>query len=271
MAGPDPPPRARPAQPAPCRHGNVPLVASGLIVDAFCAEGERLSEVVSGQDEAAFARSSPCPPWTVGELLYHLRTAVGRVPSMLAEAEPADGPLVSAAGYYRPDQRFSPATNSERISAAQQGAAALSPGTAMARDFEQAWRQAWAQSLAAPQERIVRTRHGDRMLLTEFLRTRILELAVHGLDVAAGLGRGPWMTTAAARVVEGLLLPARSGSGSGSGSEPEWGSLPGSEILLAETGWDRITLIAKATRRMPITAAEATLIERQGIQWLALG
>jgi hypothetical protein len=32
---------------------------------------------------------------------------------------------------------------------------------------------------------VVLTRHGDRMLLTEFLRTRVLELAVHGLDLAA--------------------------------------------------------------------------------------
>jgi len=34
----------------------------------------------------------------------------------------------------------------------------------------------------------VLTRHGDVMLLTEFMRTRVLELAVHGLDLAAGVG-----------------------------------------------------------------------------------
>jgi hypothetical protein len=42
-------------------------------------------------------------------------------------------------------------------------------------------------------------------------------------------------------------------------------------MLLDEAGWDQITMIAKATRRIPLTAAEATLIERYGIRRLALG
>jgi Mycothiol maleylpyruvate isomerase N-terminal domain len=66
----------------------VQPVASGMFVDAFRAEAERLSETVSGTDEASFTRPSPCPPWTAGELLYHVRIALGRVPGMLAEPEP---------------------------------------------------------------------------------------------------------------------------------------------------------------------------------------
>ncbi len=230
-------------------------MASGMVVDAFRAEAERLSESVSGVDEASFARPSPCPPWTVGELLYHVRIAVGRVPGMLAGPEPGEGPLVSAAGYYRPGQRFSSAANTGRITAAQRGAAALATGTAIVGDFEQAWRESWALMRAAPQARVVRTRHGDRMLLTEFLRTRVLELAVHGLDLAAGLGRQPWMTAAAAHVLAVLLLPAGTTA----------------QMLMDETGWDQITMISKATRRIPLTAAETTLIQRHGIRRLALG
>jgi len=237
------------------RHGTVQLVASGIVVDAFRAEAERLSEMVSGNDEAGFTAPSPCPPWTVGELLYHVRIAVGRVTGMLAEPEPAEGPLVSAVGYYRPGQRFSSASNMERITDARKGATALATGTAIVRDFEQAWRESWALARAAPQDRVVRTRHGDRMLLTEFLRTRVLELAVHGLDLATGLGRQPWMTAAAASVLAGLLLPAGTTA----------------QMLLDETGWDQITMIAKTTRRIPLTAAETTLIERHGVHWLALG
>jgi uncharacterized protein (TIGR03083 family) len=235
--------------------GMVQLVASGMVVDAFGAEAERLSESVSGTDEASFTRPSPCPPWTVGELLYHVRIAAGRVPGMLAGPEPAEGPLVSAVGYYRPGQRFSSAANTDRIAAARRGAAALATGTAIVGDFEQAWRQSWVLIRAAPQARVVRTRHGDRMLLTEFVCTRVLELAVHGLDLAAGLGRRPWMTTAAARVLAGLLLPAGTTA----------------RMLLDETGWDQITMIAKATGRIPLTAAETTLIRRYGIRRLALG
>ena len=97
-------------------------------------------------------------------------------------------------------------------------------------------------------------RRAAALLLTEFLRTRVLELAVHGLDLAAGLGRQPWMTAAAARVAEDLVLPA--------GTTAQ---------LLGESGWDHITLIARATGRLSLTAAETTMIERPGIHWLSLG
>ena len=228
-------------------------MASGAAVDAFGAEAGRLSEQVLGADETAFARGSRCPPWSVGELLYHVRIGAGRLPGMLAEPEPADGPLISAAGYFRPGERFSPGVNDDRIAAAQRGAAALGTGAAVARDFDRAWRESWAKVGQAGQARVVRTRHGDRMLLSEFLRTRVLELAVHGLDLAAGLARPPWMTDAAARVVAELLLPA--------------GAIA---RLLDESGWDQVTLIAKATGRLPLTVADATLIERHNPRRLCL-
>ncbi len=223
------------------------------ILAAFGAESQRLSEVVAGADDAAFCRPTPCPPWTVAELVHHVRITMGRLPGMLAAPEPARADLVSAAGYYRPDQRFSAATNAERIESAQRGAAARPGAAARARDFDTARRQAWSAAQAAPPGRIVRTRHGDHMLFTEFLRTRVLELAVHGLDLAAALERRPWMTTQAAGVTAGLLLPA-----------------PAAAALRAETGWDQVTLIAKLTGRRPVTPAEAQLIQPAAVEWLAL-
>jgi uncharacterized protein (TIGR03083 family) len=232
----------------------VQTVASGPVADAFRAEAERLSEEISGVDEAGFGRPSPCPPWTVGELLSHVRIGVGRVPAMLAAPEPSPGPLISAPGYYRPDQRFSPATNRDRIAAAQQAAAAPGARPDLARGFDQAWREAWAAVRRAPPDRVVLTRHGDRMLFTEFLRTRVLELAVHGLDLAGGLGRPPWLTEVAAVTVAGLMLP--------SGAPAR---------LRDESGWDQVMLIAKATGRAPVTPADAALFERHGLRRLSLG
>jgi uncharacterized protein (TIGR03083 family) len=225
-----------------------------MILEAFGAESQRLLEVVAGVDDAAFARPSPCEPWTVAELVYHVRMTMGRLPGMLAAPEPADSGLVSAAAYYRADQRFSAATNADRVRSAQRGAAALPGAAARARDFAGARQQAWALLQAAPQGRVVRTRHGDRMLLTEFLRTRVLELAVHGLDLAAALERQPWMTTQAAHVTEELLLPSAAAA-----------------RLRAQASWDQVTLIAKLTGRRPVTPAETQLIKHAGIRWLALG
>jgi len=228
-------------------------VASGAAVDAFGAEAGRLSEQVLDADETAFARGSRCPPWSVGELLYHVRIGAGRIPGMLAETEPADGALIPAASYFRPGERFSSAVNDDRIVVAQRGAAALGTGAAVARDFDRAWRESWVKVRRAGQARVVCTRHGDRMLLTEFLGTRVLELAVHGLDLAAGLGRPPWMTSAAACVVAAMLLPA--------------GAIA---RLLDESGWDQVTLIAKATGRLPGTLADTRLIERHNLRRLRL-
>jgi hypothetical protein len=92
------------------------------------------------------------------------------------------------------------------------------------------------------------------MLLSEFLRTRVFELAVHGLDLAVALDREPWMTPLAAEVTGELLLPAAAGA-----------------RLRADAGWDQVTLIAKLTGRRPATSAESTLIESLGRQRLDLG
>lgn len=165
-----------------------------MIAEAFGAESGRLPEVVAGLDDAAFARPTRCDPWTVAELVYHMGTGMRRLPAMLAAPEPSGAALVSAAAYYRPDQRFSRATNAGRIESARQGAAGLAGAAARARDVSEARQLALVALRDAPPGRVVRTRHGDLMLLAEFLRTRVLELTVHGLDLAAALDREPWMT-----------------------------------------------------------------------------
>jgi hypothetical protein len=109
-------------------------------------------------------------PWTVAELVFHVQVGMRRLTGMLTSPEPAGSGLMPAAGYFRADQRFSAATNADRVSSAQQGAAALADAVARARAFEQTRQQAWDLVRAAPPGRAVRTRHGDRMLLTEWLR-----------------------------------------------------------------------------------------------------
>jgi hypothetical protein len=61
----------------------VRVVATGMVVDAFGGEAERLAEMGLAAEEAAFSRVSPCSPWTVGELLCHVRIGVSRIPGML--------------------------------------------------------------------------------------------------------------------------------------------------------------------------------------------
>jgi uncharacterized protein (TIGR03083 family) len=227
---------------------------SAEIFEAFAAESQQLAVVAAETDDAGFARPSPCVPWTAAELLAHVRGGMARLNGMLAAPEPAAPSLVSAPEYYRAGQRFSQAVNDERVASAQRAAAALDGAAARARDFARAREEAVELLRTTPPGRVVRTRHGDRMLLTEFARTRVLELAVHGLDLATALGRPPWMTERAARVTEELLLP-----------------FPAAAELRTAAEWDQVTLIAKLTGRTGLTAAEAQLVESSAVQRLALG
>ncbi|KDN88094.1 hypothetical protein KCH_01710 [Kitasatospora cheerisanensis KCTC 2395] len=127
-------------------------------------------------------------------------------------------------------------------------------GADPAGEFARTWRDTAARFEAEGEGRVVRTRHGDPMLLTEFMVTRVVELAVHGLDLADALGRPAWLTEEASDVLEALLLKGADGPS-----------------VRSALGWDRATFLRKATGRAELDAAEQAEVERAGITWLTLG
>jgi uncharacterized protein (TIGR03083 family) len=173
---------------------------------AFAAEAASLSEALVTVTEAEFDRPTRCASWTVCALLAHVEMGAGRVIAMVAEPALSTADT-DAAGYFRPDDRFSAATNRQRIGDAVAAAARAGSGAAVAARFARTWRDAYAAVVAQPADRVVRTRHGDAMLLTDFMVTRVVELAVHGLDLADALGRPPWTHDSALELVTRLLLP----------------------------------------------------------------
>ena len=227
-------------------------MAQDRVLDAFRGEAEQLSRAVTGLSEQDWERPTACTPWRVRDLLGHVRVVIAWLPEMLA-AEPPARAEVSATAYYRPDDRFAPDTNATRIRLAQEHAKAQVSGDALVEDFTATWQRVDQLCRAEPPDRVVRTRHGDPMLLTEFLRTRVVEVAVHGLDLAAALDRPPWLTGPAGEVVEDLLVGTAG------------------TVAVRHLGWDRLTFLRKATGREPITTAENEQIDRIGIHWLTLG
>ncbi|MBE1491943.1 maleylpyruvate isomerase N-terminal domain-containing protein [Plantactinospora soyae] len=225
-----------------------------LVRDAFAAEAGRLSDVLAELTEADQLRPTGCPPWNVRDLAAHVRTGAGRVIGMLAAPAPP-GAEVDAADYFGP-AKFAPETDAARVDTARREGAEFDSGRALAEDFDRTWRAAYAASAKAEPDRLVRTRHGDPMTLDEFLVTRVVELGVHGLDLASALGREPWLTTPAADLISGLLDRAAGAAGAG---------------LADELGWDRLTLIAKATGRWPLTDAERAEIDRRDVRWPTFG
>jgi uncharacterized protein (TIGR03083 family) len=221
---------------------------------AFDAEAAALLTVVSGLTNADLAEPSPCAPWTVGDLACHVLIGAGRIGPAMAEPERADDPLISTAEYYRRDQRFSAATNADRIETATALARQLSEPGAIAAELGRRCRESADLLAAAPPGRAVITRHGDRMLLIDFARTRVVELSLHGLDLARGLSRQPWLTSEAMDVLEELLLPAG-----------------GSSELCRALACNRAGLIARLTGRASLSRAEQQVLRDADIASLAFG
>ncbi|WP_369145168.1 maleylpyruvate isomerase family mycothiol-dependent enzyme [Streptomyces sp. R44] len=222
------------------------------VLEAFRRECEALGGAVAALSEAEWDLPTRCTPWTVRDLLGHVCVVIDWLPAMLDAPAPGEAEI-SAVEYYRPDDRFSPGTNGKRIALAQGRAAGPADGAAFAGDFAATWRRADRLCRAQPGGRTVRTRHGDAMLLSEFLLTRVVEVAVHGLDLADALGREAWLTPEAGDAVTELLLGAE--------------HAPAAE----ELEWSRPRFLRKATGRDPLTEAEAARVEQLGIHWLALG
>lgn len=210
------------------------------VLRAFRAEAEALGKAVGALPDASWDLPTRCPPWRVRDLLRHVTVAVGRVPAMLAAPAP-DRAEVSAAGYYRPDVRFSPETNADRVAQAL-----ARGGEPPAAEFDTAWRATLRACEEAPEDRVVRTRHGDAMLLTDFMVTRVVEVAVHGVDLADALGRAAWSTAPAAGVVGELL-------------GPRWAA------AARRAGWDTGELLRRATGRGDLTDEERELLEHTAI------
>lgn len=215
---------------------------------ALRAESARMGAVMAGLTERDWARPTRCEPWDAAALAAHVAFALDRLGPMLA-ADPPAAAKVDAAGYYTRDRRFAPEVDAARIDEASE--AARAGGPAVAERFARTWRAVADACGRAGPDRLVTTRHGDPMTLAEFTLTRVVEVAVHGIDLADATGIPRWTTGPAAAAVADLLL-----GGSGRAED---------------LGWDPVDLIAKATGRDEATGPERARLAEAGADRLAFG
>jgi uncharacterized protein (TIGR03083 family) len=199
--------------------------------------------------EDDFARETRCPPWRVKELLGHVFRDVDRLGTALAAssdlAVEEDG-----VSYWR---TYDPVADGPDIAdRAKEISDGYATGADLARAFDKMWPERVAAAGEADPSRSVQT-FGPVLRLDEFLKTRVLELVVHRLDLLEALGRERDVDPRAGEVViavlDGLLGEGRP----------------------AALGWTDVEFIEAGTGRRPISAEERATLGRLAERFPLLG
>jgi uncharacterized protein (TIGR03083 family) len=206
----------------------------GALLAALRQECECISQAVLDLPEEQFQRPTRCTAWDVNGLLAHLFRETQRITTALAQP-PAPRVDADAVSYWR---RYDPVTNARRtIERARQVVAAYGGGADLAAAFNHAWRMALDAATTVDPARPTRSWE-PLLVFEEFLKTRLVELTVHGLDLAHALGHPPWASQQGLRTTREVLV-----------------GLLGAP-LPDELAWDEITLAEKGTGRQPLSQPE---------------
>lgn len=175
------------------------------------AECEAIASALNDIDgKTAFSAETNCPPWTLKELVVHTWQTI-LLPRVFTPA--IDGRPKTAADWYRRAERETPEYRSRNVDQARKAAAAFTTGgeavaalLASARQFEE---RISVENLDA----IITTPRVSPIVLREYVVTRVISVAVHGLDVAISTGTDPFTTEAGleltCEVLEELLGTSR--------------------------------------------------------------
>jgi uncharacterized protein (TIGR03083 family) len=159
-------------------------------------------EAASTLDEAAFARPTRLPSWNVKQLLAHMWGDLDRIREYLGEPAPPAADT-DAVAYWR---SYDPAEDGPAVAdRAKTVAARFATGPELVVAFDRAREGSIALAVDTPPDRVVAT-WGPTLRFDDYLQTRILEMGVHGLDLAAAIGREPWLTSEAAAVIRRILV-----------------------------------------------------------------
>jgi uncharacterized protein (TIGR03083 family) len=179
------------------------FTAPSNCVDTLSAECSALSAIALALSEDDYKRPTRCPPWDVKALLAHVWRGVGRI-AVYTEAPAPDRSDSDAVAYFL--RGFDPVADAPEVAdRALEAAATFATGADLARDFADRWRRVADAARSMPSDRLVRT-FGPCLRLDEYVCTRVLEVAVHGLDLADALAREPWLTADAAALVRSMLV-----------------------------------------------------------------
>jgi uncharacterized protein (TIGR03083 family) len=207
-------------------------------LEALREECEEVSKLARSLSEEDFSLPTRLPLWNVKELFGHMYRDVDRIKTALTTPPPpaADADAVS---YWT---RYDPATDGPDIAdRAKEVAARFTTGAEMAEAWDGMWRRTLDEAGQADRSRHTVT-WGPVMALDEYLKTRVLEITVHRMDLEDALGRKGWGTNQAVSIVDDIL-------------EGLLGEQPPSELE-----WDVVDFIETGTGRRSLTDREREVL-----------
>jgi uncharacterized protein (TIGR03083 family) len=210
----------------------------GALLETLDEEARRSIDVARGSTDEQFGLPTRCPPWDVRVLVGHMVRDLDRVLTYIADPAP-EAAASDAVTYFR---SYDPQAEGPRITAGSiEVADRYATPAELVDGFDSTLRRCLEEAGQEDPARVLGTRLTS-IRLDEFLKTRILEIGVHGLDLAAALGRRPWLSPAAASVVLSILVELL-------GDDPA-----------AALGWSDLRFIESATGRRPLTGAERAVL-----------
>jgi uncharacterized protein (TIGR03083 family) len=212
---------------------------------ALRGECGALVRVLGGLEGGAFLLPTNCPPWDLGELVVHVADSVS-LRRKLPDGG-VDEALFSAADYYRRAERGTAEYRQRNVERAVRLAGSVPPGVSVVEWFERVAGETVALLEGDDLGRVVSIPGRGPMRLGDWVATRVVAVAAHGLDVAITLGRESWTTREALDLVRPVFVDLL-------GGEPA-----------EELGWDDAAFLAVGTGRRALTDEERVVLgERAG-------
>lgn len=209
---------------------------------ALLDESGALSAVLRQVDPGDFGHPTNCPPWNLNELVVHIAMSIHLGDDdELPAATPHSG-VMTAADYYRRPERDTADYRQSNVDRTQKAASDILARRSAARWFDEVSQDTVKRLSRLDLGRLVQIPGCGPMKLADWVVTRVMSVAAHGLDVALTLGLQPWTGRPALQVTRPVLVSLL-------GVEPP-----------ARLGWDDRTLLAAGTGRRALTSDERAVL-----------
>lgn len=208
---------------------------------ALTREIQALSAVLDKLEAPDLSQATNCPPWSLEELIVHIAASIRVGDTQFPRAEPHEQPG-TAADYYRRPERATSSYRQDNVDRTAQLTQEVTTEKSAVRWFDDVATQTVAALSGWDLDQVVVVPGRGAMRLADWVTTRVISVAAHGLDVAITLGYEPWTTRSALEAVCPVMV--------------ELLGTPLPETL----NWDDATLLATATGRRAMTGREAELL-----------